>query len=188
MQTAIPIIQIIAGFALILFGAWVTWRGIRIITQYYPLTIKTGSAADAFTEGGAPTNLVGAMMSLVNAEIASLGGSKRGASFVDLDTGSGQEEGDGTPGGAGDPPPDGDAGPDTGQPVEPAEPIEPVIPVEPSAGGEDKGTVLEGAAKIIEALPKLLNANFGPATVVCLVGLVIIAGGFYMLLQLTAGA
>jgi len=182
MQTVIFIVQIIAGFALILFGAWVTWRGIRIITQYYPLTLKSGAPPEAFTDSSIQPNFVDAMMALVNAEIASLGQPGRGAAFVDLDASEDAGAGDGTPGGAGNPPHDGGAIPETGQPIEPAE------PVEPSVGSGNKGTVLEGVSKVIAALPKLLNANFGPATVVCLVGLLIIAGGFYMLLQFNLGA
>ena len=187
MDAAIVLVQTIAGFALLIFGGWVTVKGIRIITQHYPLTLKPGEPLPAaFSEPNQPTNLVAAMMSLVNAEIASLPARKSSTAPVD------RGYGDGTPGGAGSPladeePLDGDNTVPTGEePVLPA-PILPE-PVEPAAVKDrDASAILEGAASIIEALPKLLNANFGPATVVCGVGMLIIAGGFYLLLQLSVG-
>jgi len=181
MAAAIPIVQIITGFALILFGAWVTWRGIRIITQYYPQTIQPDEGHVAFSDSSKSTNLVGAMLALVNAEIASLGKpSGRESAFIDLGNG-----GHGSPGSE-DKPQEGDEPSSEADPEKPDEP-KPDTEQKPAPGAEEKASVLAGAAKIIEALPKLLNANFGPATVVCLVGLLIIAGGFYMLLQLQIG-
>lgn len=186
MQAAIVFTQIVAGFALIIFGAWVTWQGIRIITQYYPLSIKPGKQTDAaFTNGERPPNLVASMIALANAEISALADPVRKTSFVDLDNPNSAGESDGTPGGAGNPQPEtgdqagGDAEADTADAQAAAEAAK--------GKGTEKGSVLEGIAKVIEALPKLLNANFGPATVVCLVGLLIIAGGFYLLLQLNIG-
>ncbi len=184
MQAAIVFTQIVAGFALIIFGSWVTWQGIRIITQYYPLSIKPGRHTGAeLTDDDKPTNLVASMIALANAEIAALADPVRKTSFVDLDNPNSEGESDGTPGGAGNPQPEtgdqsgGDTDTDEGTQAE----------AEAAKKGGEKGSVLEGIAKVIEALPKLLNANFGPATVVCLVGLVIIAGGFYLLLKLNIG-
>lgn len=187
MEAAIVLVQTVAGFGLIVFGGWVTWKGIRIITQYYPLTLKPGAPLpEAFTAQGQPTSLVSAMLALVNAEIASLAQPRRSSAFVDVQPGGdAAPSGDGTPGGAGDAtngetPPEEEGGETNGQ-----------EPTQPEAAGaaetQNASAILEGAARVIEALPKLLNANFGPATVVSIVGFLIIAGGFYLLLQLSAG-
>ena len=53
---------------------------------------------------------------------------------------------------------------------------------------DDKTSLLEGVATIIEKLPSLLNADFGPMVWVSFVGLLIMSGGFYLLVSvLNAG-
>lgn len=168
MQSIILILQSIAGFGLIGFGCWVTVKGIHIITRYYPLTLRPGEPLlEAFSERGQPTSLAAAMLSLVNAEIASISSRKRPAATFEPDT-------DDTPSDAVPPADDGSLATEQDAPI--------------SAQASDARSILDGAAGIIEALPKLLNANFGPAAIVCLIGLLIIAGGFYMLLQLSIAA
>ncbi len=57
-----------------------------------------------------------------------------------------------------------------------------------ASAAEDKTSLLDGVATIIEKLPSLLNADFGPMVWVSFVGLLIMSGGFYLLVSvLNAG-
>lgn len=55
---------------------------------------------------------------------------------------------------------------------------------DPDANSPQLGSAYGGIAKIIEALPTLLNASFGPAVYVSLVGLGLAGGGILVLLEL----
>ena len=159
MTTTLYVIYFIAAFGLLVFGAWITFRGVRFMLTKYDWKKSPQGDMDAMP-------LVSSDFS-VNRMLTSLNTIVDQASSSDVQQAPTPEE-------AG-------AGPEVEPPVEP--------PVEPGGGQtgvtttESKGSTLEGVAKIIEALPNLLKADFGPIVVVCFTGLVVMGAGFTILIM-----
>ncbi|KPL75996.1 hypothetical protein ADN00_11565 [Ornatilinea apprima] len=188
MFTPVMFIQFGGAVVLILLGAWVIIQGVNLITEFYPRTLeltpqvmRRGAAAQPVPPRA---TFLASLDELISAEIRAinLAPQTRLQSEAAAD-----EEHPAALSGAGDPPEDADI-----LPVEPAPPAgeQPAAPPADSSAQHGKPPAptdrIEAIARIVEALPSILNANFGPAAVLCLVGLALCAGGFVLILNLGA--
>lgn len=171
MTTALFILNLIAALGLLCFGGWITYKGVKYLLDKY-----NWQPAQARGQGGqAP----GSQAEKVDHMLSSL------TLLVDSTVAEAM---------APRPRPAGQVKAPEFNPEEPVVEPPPDPGVEEPEGGfhpppdDKKGNLLNGVAKIIEALPSLLKADFGPIVVVCFTGLVVMAGGFYILVMVLNAA
>jgi hypothetical protein len=179
------IAQLVGAAFLIGFGAWVIVQGVRLITQFYPRTLELKPSPERDvtiqTKNQPQLNLMSSLDKLISSEINALTVSiPAKPSARSLDDGGRLAK----LSGAGDPPREDEEDPGGGE--EPEEPTGGENEEEQEAGGSTDR--VSAIARIIEAIPSILNANFGPAAMLCLIGLTLCAGGFYLILNLAAQA
>jgi len=183
MFTPVMLIQLGGAVFLLALGAWVIVQGVTLISEFYPRTLvfPAQTRRKAAAQQAQPAyNLLTSLDQLISSEISALNlGAPAGAYFAENEAGAEKLSG------AGDPPADADILPVNGSLPVDEEPAAPPAESAPQSGKPPATTNrVEAIARMIEAVPSILNANFGPAAMLCFIGLVLCAGGFYLILNL----
>ena len=134
---------------LLIFGAIVLWKGVRIIFDFYPKTLTFQNSRNQ-NKG---TTLSDSLAELIDAQITELKTvqiENREQRTIRNRVGETDQDGTTTP---------------------PAEETSP----------ETQKTLLDGIAVLTSAIKDLLGANFGPAALLILTGLAMLAGGVWLI-------
>ena len=150
MVTILFYILIIVGLGLLVFGAWITYKGVTFVLAKYDWMISAQEKRGAISPLSSRSS-VNQMLSTLNRIVET-------TSIQDLIQAEPNDTGRGEPDRL-------DAHTETGV-----------------LSDETRGSMLDSVAKIIDALPNLLKADFGPIVVVCFTGLVLMGGGIFLLI------
>lgn len=183
MELTKLVVNIIASFGLLVFGGWILYSGVKMILQKYDW-----KPAQAPTPGTKAAPAQAQRMQMNNVDQLLFSVNKMIDPSLVITTPriprTRDVAGENTVPGPGDEQAAGDAADPANQPSEDAS-------GEVGAAGTEttKQTLFDGVAKIMETLPGLLKADFGPIVVICIAGLVVMGAGFYIIVMVinTAG-
>jgi hypothetical protein len=181
MELTKLIVNIAASFGLLVFGGWILYSGVKMILQKYDW--KPAPVPDPGTKG-LPGQGQRRQMNNVDQLLFSVNKMIDPSMITPLRVTRKRDEGgeNSVPG-----PGDEQAAGDSADPAN--QPSEDTSGEVGAAGAETtKQTLFDGVAKIIEALPDLLKADFGPIVVICIAGLVVMGAGFYIIVMVINAA